>query len=65
MLPAVLLVPTGVGARRARHGAPGGADDAEDVLVELAGEAGFEWCASYIRSSGAVTVLAVAEALAP
>jgi hypothetical protein len=35
------------------------------VLVELAGEAGFEWCTSYIRSSGAVTVLAVAEALAP
>ena len=35
------------------------------LLAELAGEAGFEWCRSYIRSSGAVTVLAVAEEVAP
>ena len=46
--------PPDVGSRRARHGAPRGANDAEDVLVEFAGEAGFEWCTSYIRRSRAV-----------
>ena len=34
--------------------APGGADDAEDVLVCLADEAGFEWCTSHICRSRAV-----------
>ena len=34
--------------------APGGADDAEDVLVYLADEAGFEWCTSHICRSRAV-----------
>jgi hypothetical protein len=53
-LSAVLLARAGVGSRRARDGAPGGADDAEDVFVELAGEAGFESCTCYIRGSGAV-----------
>jgi hypothetical protein len=38
----------------ARAALPVGADDAEDVLGELAGEACFESCRSYIRSSGAV-----------
>ena len=64
-LSAVLLAPAGVGSRRARHAARGGADDAEDVFVELAGEAGFEWSTSYVRGRGAMTVLAVADALAP
>jgi hypothetical protein len=64
-LPAVLLAPAVVGSGRAGRGAPGGADDAEDVFVELAGEAGFESCTCYIRGCGAVTVLAVATALAP
>ena len=55
-LSAVLLAPAGVGSRRARHAAPGGADDPEDVFVELASEAGFEWCMCYFRGCGAVRV---------
>jgi hypothetical protein len=50
---AVLLAPPRRSSRRARYDAPGGADDAEDALVELAGEAGFDSGRSYIRSSGA------------
>ena len=63
-LPAVLRAPAGVGSRRERHRAPGGAGDAEDVFVEFTGEEGFESCTSYIRWSWGRGVLAVATALA-